>query len=159
PPLQDQHRSESACDAREADSRFVGPAVPPGQLGRLPAPFHRQGKRPDKLKRRLAGQGGELQIGPPDPARQRDTLPQVPPPLLPPGDPDRGAAQGDRRPRAGAPARAGPNRARRVGDGLHRGGALARPAPAAGAQPNIDASYLLYAAAATPTPDLAGPVR
>jgi hypothetical protein len=37
--------------------------------------------------------------------------------------------------------------------------ALARPVPGGGAQPSIDASYLLYAAGATPTPDLAGPVR
>ncbi len=41
----------------------------------------------------------------------------------------------------------------------HLGGALARPVPGGGAQPSIDASYLLYAAGATPTPDLAGPVR
>jgi hypothetical protein len=41
----------------------------------------------------------------------------------------------------------------------HLGGALARPAPGGGAQPSIDAGYLLYAAAATPTPGLAGPAR
>ena len=41
----------------------------------------------------------------------------------------------------------------------HLGGALTRPAPGGGAQPSIDASYLLNAAGATPTPDLAGPVR
>jgi FAD binding domain len=41
----------------------------------------------------------------------------------------------------------------------HLGGALARPVPGGGAQPSIDASYLLYAAGATPTPSLAGPVR
>jgi hypothetical protein len=40
----------------------------------------------------------------------------------------------------------------------HLGGALARPAPAGGAQPSIDASYLLYAAAA-PTPGLADLAR
>jgi hypothetical protein len=40
----------------------------------------------------------------------------------------------------------------------HLGGALARPAPGGGAQPSIDASYLLYAVGATPTPDLTGPV-
>jgi hypothetical protein len=39
------------------------------------------------------------------------------------------------------------------------GGALARPVPDGGAQPSIDASYLLIAAGAAPTPDLAGPVR
>jgi hypothetical protein len=41
----------------------------------------------------------------------------------------------------------------------HLGGALARPVPEGGAQPSIDASYLLYAVGATPTPDVAGPVR
>ncbi len=41
----------------------------------------------------------------------------------------------------------------------HLGGALARPAPGGGAQPSIDAGYLLYAAAAAPTPGLAGPAR
>src|SRR5215831_17026121 len=41
----------------------------------------------------------------------------------------------------------------------HLGGALARPVPGGGAQPSIDASYLLYAAGAAPTPGLADPVR
>ena len=40
----------------------------------------------------------------------------------------------------------------------HLGGALARPVPGGGAQPSIDAGYLLYAVGATPTPDLAGAV-
>jgi hypothetical protein len=39
------------------------------------------------------------------------------------------------------------------------GGALAHPAPGGGAQPSIDANYLLVAVGITPTPDLAGPVR
>ena len=41
----------------------------------------------------------------------------------------------------------------------HLGGALARPVPGGGAQPSIDASHLLYAVGATPTPDLANSVR
>jgi hypothetical protein len=41
----------------------------------------------------------------------------------------------------------------------HLGGALARPVPGGGAQPSIDASYLLYAAGPVRTPGLAGPVR
>jgi len=41
----------------------------------------------------------------------------------------------------------------------HLGGALGRPAPGGGAQSSIDASYLLNAVGATPTLDLAGPVR
>ena len=41
----------------------------------------------------------------------------------------------------------------------HLGGALARPAAGGGAQPSIDARYLLFAVGAIPAPDLAGPVR
>jgi FAD/FMN-containing dehydrogenase len=41
----------------------------------------------------------------------------------------------------------------------HLGGALALPAPGGGAQPSIDANYLLFAAGATPTPDLDTAVR
>jgi FAD/FMN-containing dehydrogenase len=41
----------------------------------------------------------------------------------------------------------------------HLGGALAGPVPDGGAQPSIEASYLLQAVGAIPAPDLAGPVR
>ena len=41
----------------------------------------------------------------------------------------------------------------------HLGGALARPAPGGGAQPKIDAGYLIFAAGFTPTPGLPGAVR
>ncbi|MDR2984804.1 MAG: FAD-binding oxidoreductase [Nocardiopsaceae bacterium] len=41
----------------------------------------------------------------------------------------------------------------------HLGGALARPVPGGGAQPSIDASYLIYAVGASPMPDLADSVR
>ena len=41
----------------------------------------------------------------------------------------------------------------------HLGGALARPAPGGGAQANIDASYAMFAAGFTPTPELADAVR
>jgi hypothetical protein len=41
----------------------------------------------------------------------------------------------------------------------HLGGALARPAPAAGAQPSIDANFMLFAAGLGPTPGLAAAVR
>src|SRR5262249_56736824 len=37
----------------------------------------------------------------------------------------------------------------------HLGGALARPAPGGGAQPSIDANYLLTAVGGAPTPGLA----
>src|SRR5262249_19564831 len=41
----------------------------------------------------------------------------------------------------------------------HLGGELTRPASGGGAQPSIDASYLLFAVGATPTPDLVSAVR
>jgi FAD/FMN-containing dehydrogenase len=41
----------------------------------------------------------------------------------------------------------------------HLGGALARPAAGAGAQPNIDAGYLVFSAGFAPTPELAAAVR
>jgi FAD binding domain len=41
----------------------------------------------------------------------------------------------------------------------HLGGALARPAPGDGAQPNIDAKYVVFAGGLTPTPELASAVR
>jgi len=41
----------------------------------------------------------------------------------------------------------------------HMGGALARPAPSGGAQPSIDANYLLTAVGAMPAPDLAAAVH
>jgi FAD/FMN-containing dehydrogenase len=41
----------------------------------------------------------------------------------------------------------------------HLGGALARPAPGAGAQPSIDANYLVIPIGITPTPDLTAAVR
>ena len=41
----------------------------------------------------------------------------------------------------------------------HLGGALARPAPHGGAQPKIDAEYVIFAVGFTPTPDLAAAVR
>jgi FAD/FMN-containing dehydrogenase len=41
----------------------------------------------------------------------------------------------------------------------HLGGALARPAPGGGAQPSIDASYLMFAGGFTPTRDLDAVVR
>ena len=98
--------------------RFVGPAVPFGQLGRLPAVLHRQGKRPEELVIRGVDQAGELQIRPSDPARQRDALLQVPFGVLGPGCPELGAAEADQRQRAQVLAQPGPRRRRQ--DGLRR---------------------------------------
>jgi hypothetical protein len=41
----------------------------------------------------------------------------------------------------------------------HLGGALARPVPGGGAQPSVDANYLLVAAGVAPTPDVAAAAR
>ena len=41
----------------------------------------------------------------------------------------------------------------------HLGGALTLPAPSAGAQPKVDANYVMFAGGLTPTPELAAAVR
>ena len=63
-------------------------------------------------------QAGELQIGPPDPAGQRDALLQVRLGVLEPGRPVLGDAQVDQRQRAQVLAQAGPRRVRSLGRGL-----------------------------------------
>jgi hypothetical protein len=118
-----------------------------------------------------AGTGAELigplrRLGP-----ERDTFAMIPAPTL--GQlnmdpPQPVPSQGDGAFLAGFPAAAidalvavaGPD-AQTPPDSVevrHLGGALARPVPGGGAQPSIDASYLLFAAAAL-TPGLAGPAR
>jgi hypothetical protein len=119
-----------------------------------------------------AGSGAELvqplrRLGP-----ELDTFAMIPPPALgqlnmDPSQPVPGASDGALL--ADFPAGAidalvavvGPD-AKTPPDSVevrHLGGALARPAPGGGAQPSIDASYLLNAVAAVPTPGLAGAVR
>ncbi len=92
--------------------------MPFGQLDRLPAALRPPRKRPRDLNRRLIRQAGELQIGPPDPARQRDALLQVRLGPLEPGRPVLGDAQVDQRQRAQVLAQAGPRRVRGLGCGL-----------------------------------------
>jgi hypothetical protein len=119
-----------------------------------------------------AGTGAELtgplrRLGP-----DRDTFAMIPAPAL--GQlnmdpPQPGPSQGDGALLAGFPpaaidalvAVAGPDADTPLAsvEVRHLGGALARPAPGGGAQPSIDAGYLLFATGATPTPDLAAAVR
>ena len=119
-----------------------------------------------------AGTGAELtgplrRLGP-----ERDTFAMIPAPAL--GqlnmDPPQPApSQGDGAFLAGFPAAAidalvaaaGPDTGTPLAsvEVRHLGGALTRPVPGGGAQPSIDASHLLFAAGATPTPDLASAVR
>jgi hypothetical protein len=72
PRLRDERAREHHVG--DADGRVVGPAVPFGQLDRLPAALGRPRKRPEDLDRCLVRQAGEFQIGPPDPAGQRDAV-------------------------------------------------------------------------------------
>jgi hypothetical protein len=74
-PLPGQHGSERHIG--DAGGRLVGPAVPLGQVDRPPAELRRARQRPGDLTRRLVGQGNELEIWPPDPARHRGRLFQV----------------------------------------------------------------------------------
>ena len=119
-----------------------------------------------------AGSGAELtgplrRLGP-----ERDTVAMIPAPAL--GQlnmdpPQPTPSQGDGAFLAGFPAAAidalvavaGPDAGTPLSsvEVRHLGGALARPAPGGGAQPSIDANYLIFAAGATPTPDLAAAVR
>jgi FAD binding domain len=119
-----------------------------------------------------AGTGAELtgplrRLGP-----ERDTFAMIPAPAL--GqlnmDPPQPApSQGDGAFLAGFPAAAidalvaaaGPDTGTPLAsvEVRHLGGALTRPVPGGGAQPSIDASHLLFAVGATPTPDLASAVR
>jgi hypothetical protein len=119
-----------------------------------------------------AGSGAELigplrELGP-----ELDTFATIPPPALArlnmdPGQPV--PVQGDGALLADFPAAAidalvavaGPDADTLLAsvEVRHLGGALARPAAGGGAQPSIDAGYLVFAAGATPTPDLVGAVR
>jgi hypothetical protein len=119
-----------------------------------------------------AGTGAELtgalrRLGP-----ERDTFAMIPAPAL--GQlnmdpPQPVPSQGDGAFLAGFPATAidalvavaGPDAGTPLSsvEVRHLGGALTRPVPGGGAQPSIDASYLLFAVGATPTPDLVSAVR
>jgi len=117
PPLPGQHAPERHVG--DASERIISPAVPLGQLDRLPAAFRRPRKRPVKLDRRLVRQAGELQVRPPDPARQRDALLQVRLGLDGPGCPAPGDAEADQREAAQLLIQAGLRRLRGPGQGLH----------------------------------------
>jgi len=118
------------------------------------------------------GTGAELtgplrRLGP-----ERDTFAMIPAAALgqlnmdPPGP---GPSQGDGAFLAGFPAAAidalvavaGPDTDTPLSsvEVRHLGGALTRPVPGGGAQPSIDAGYLLFAVGATPIPDLVSAVR
>ena len=123
PPLPGQHGSKH--HEGDAGGRLVVPAVPPGQLDRPHTVLCRPLKRP--VDRRLVCHAGELEIWPPDPARQRHALFQVPlcllEPggpnlLLEPGGPDLGDAEADQRQRPQVLTQAGLRRLRRLGQGL-----------------------------------------
>src|SRR5262249_48932384 len=95
PRLPDKHSSN--YQAREGGTRLVRPAVLLGQLDRLPAVFRGPGSRSVELDDRRIDQAGELQIGTPDPSRQRDALVQVALGVLEPGGPVLRAADADQR--------------------------------------------------------------
>ena len=93
PSLPDQRGAE--CHVGDAGGRLLAPAVPLGQLDRLPAraPLQREDRK--TRRHRPVRQAEELEIGPPDPAGQGDALLQVPVRLLGPRGPDLGDAQAD----------------------------------------------------------------
>ena len=76
PSLADHRAGEHRVS--DAGDRLLAPAVPPGQLDRLPAPLRCRRERPEDRNFRPVRQAGELEIGPPDPAGQGDALLEVP---------------------------------------------------------------------------------
>src|SRR5205085_10392144 len=97
PPLPGRHVREYRIGV--AGDGIVGPALPFGQVDRLPAALRRPRKRSEELDSRLVDQAAELEERPADPARQRDALVQVPLCLLETGRPELGDAQADQRQR------------------------------------------------------------
>jgi hypothetical protein len=67
PPLPGRHVRENRIGV--AGDRIVGPALPFGQLDRLPAALRRTRKRSEELDSRLVDQAAELKEPPADPAR------------------------------------------------------------------------------------------
>ena len=95
--------------------RIVGPAVPLGQLDRLPGALRRlREKGPVELDLRPVHQAHELEIGPPDPARQRDPLFQVRLGLVESACPGLDVGDFDQRKRAQLVIQADPRRRRQV---------------------------------------------
>ena len=97
-PTQGDHR-HAQRQVGDASDRLLGPAVPPGQLDRLPAPLHSQRERPPAHQLRPVRQAGDLQEGPADPVRQGDAFLEVPVRLVEARGPHLGDAEVDQRQR------------------------------------------------------------
>ena len=97
PHLPGQHGSE--YHVGQARSLLVGPAMPLGQLDRLPAALGSPRERPVDPSSCLIGQASELKKRPPDPARQCDAHLQMALWVLS-GCPELGTAEADQRQRA-----------------------------------------------------------
>jgi hypothetical protein len=95
PPLPGRHVRENRIGV--AGDRLIGPALPFGQLDRLPATLRCPCERSEELDSRLVDQAAELKERPADPARQRDALFQVPLRVVETGRPELGDAQADQR--------------------------------------------------------------
>ena len=108
PALGDHRHAER--QVRDAGDRLIGPAVPPGQLDRLPAPLRPQRERPPARQLCPVCQAGDLQKGPPDPVRHGDAVLEVPVRLLEASRPEFGDAEVDQRQRPQVPAQPEPRR-------------------------------------------------
>ena len=115
PPLGDHRPAEHRVG--HGDERLVAPAVLPGQLDRLPAALRSARVGPQGGEFRPVRQGGELEIRPPDPARQSHALLQVLVCVLETERPDFGDAEADQRQRSQVLAQAELRSVRRVDGG------------------------------------------
>ena len=113
PPLPAQRGSKG--HGGEAREQIVGPAVALGQLDCLPAELLCPRKPPVEVDLRLVHQAHELEIGPPDPARQCDRLLQVRLGLVEPACPGFAVADFYQRQRAQLLAQVWPRRLRNLG--------------------------------------------
>ena len=91
--------SQSPAPDTRRRHRLLGPAMPPGQLDRLPGPLRPQRERPPARQLCPVRQGGDLQERPPDPAGQGEPLLQVPVRLVEASGPQFGDAEVDQRQR------------------------------------------------------------
>ena len=98
PPLGDHRSAEHRVG--HGDERLVAPAVLSGQVDRLPASLRSARIGPEGGEFRPMRKGGELEIRPPDPARQSHALLEVLVRVLETERPDFGDAEADQRQRS-----------------------------------------------------------
>jgi hypothetical protein len=105
PSLGDHRHAEGQVG--KAGDRLIGPAMPFGQLDRLPAALRSQRERPPAPQLGPVSQAGDLQIGAPDLVSQGDAVLEVPVRVVEASGPRLGDAEIDKRQGPQIPAQPG----------------------------------------------------